>query len=47
MLMPNETQKWFHFPIKYDDNPHDQWNCNIHHFSYSGHIDGVFELDHC
>jgi hypothetical protein len=46
ILVPNETLKGFHLPFKYNDNPHDQWNCNIHHFPYFGHLDGVFELHH-
>ncbi len=47
ILMPNETERRFHPPIKYDDNPHDQWNWRIHPFPYPGHLDGVLELHHC
>jgi hypothetical protein len=45
--VPNETLKRFHTLIKYDDNPHDQWNWRTHHFPYLKHLDGVLEFDHC
>jgi hypothetical protein len=45
ILMPNETLKRFHLPIKYDDNPHDQWDCRTHPFLYSGYFDEGFEVD--
>jgi hypothetical protein len=45
-LMPNETLKKFHSPIKLDDNPNDQWNWKTHHLPNLGHLDGVLELHH-
>jgi hypothetical protein len=47
IFMPNETLKGFHLPIKYDDNPHDQWNWTTHPCPYLGHLDGVLKFDHC
>jgi hypothetical protein len=47
ILVPNETLKGFHPIIKYDDNPHGQWNWRTHPFPYLGHLDGVLQLDHC
>jgi hypothetical protein len=44
--MPNETLRRFHFPIKLDDNPDDQWNWRIHPLANLGHVDGVLELHH-
>jgi hypothetical protein len=41
----NETIKGFHLPIKWYNNPHDQWNWRIHHFPYLGHLDEVIEFD--
>jgi hypothetical protein len=45
--MPNETLKRFHPQIKKDDNLHDQWNWKTHPFSHLGHLDRVFEFNHC
>jgi hypothetical protein len=45
IIVPNETLRGFHLPIKYDDNPHDQWDWKTHPFSYLGYFDEVFEFD--
>ncbi len=46
ILMPNETLRKFHFPIKLDDNPNDQWNWRIRPLPNLGHLDEVLELHH-
>jgi hypothetical protein len=51
IFMLNGTLRGFHPLIKYDDNPHDQWNWRTHHFLYLGHLDVVLEVNpyplHC
>jgi hypothetical protein len=46
ILMPNETLRRFHYPIKLDDNPNDQWNWKTHPLPNLGHLDGALELYH-
>jgi hypothetical protein len=45
IIVPNETLRRFHPPIKWDDNPHDQWDWRTHPFPFLEYFHEVLELN--